>query len=174
MRYDNVPDRKGVLTAVYQMQLRLHGQHPVLVSDPACSTFPNLRSSKPANTLLLERSLREQVVSRVRPCIKTRVRTRQEDPGTLTGADDNLRTVTQPEGPGLHGPLTTVMEAGCGHGQRGPGQDEHLLPSPPRSKPCHAVPCHAQRSHTQPSHALSHGGVRYSSASIEATLKRPY
>ena len=142
--------------------------------DPACYDPPEsetLETGQHAAVGMLPQGAGRY---RVRPCIKTRVRKRQEDPGTLTGADDNFRIVTQPESPGLHGPLTTVMETGCGHGQRGPGQDEHLLPSPPRSKPCHAVPCHAQRSHTQPSHALSHGFVRYSSASIEATLKRPY
>ena len=45
---------------------------------------------------------------RVLPCIKTRVRTRQEDPGTPTGADDNFRTVRpDPRAPASmgHSPL---------------------------------------------------------------------
>lgn len=69
---------------------------------------------------------------RSRLYIKTRVRTRQEDPGTSgEAATDHCRIVTEPETPGFHGPLIIVMEAGCDHGQRGPGRMSTYCPDDP-------------------------------------------
>ena len=54
MWYGNVPDRKGVLTAISSVRIETYRHHPELGSDPACSILPSLGLSELANTLLLE------------------------------------------------------------------------------------------------------------------------